>query len=66
MKKIKVKLFGHPIDDPLGYPHLFLSILKKKYDVELSEDPDYLFYNESFFDHHKYNKTSPSTGQIPE
>lgn len=55
MKKIKIKIHGHPIHDQFGYSYFILSILKKYYDVELSEQPDYLFYNESMTDHYMYD-----------
>ena len=55
MKKIKIKITGHPITDTFGFSYFLLTLLKKYYDVELSEDPDYLFYHESFLDHYTYN-----------
>lgn len=55
MKKIKVKIVGHPLTDTFGYSYFILNLLKKNYNVELSENPDYLFYNESMLDHYKYD-----------
>ncbi|MBP9866824.1 MAG: hypothetical protein KBC41_01970 [Candidatus Pacebacteria bacterium] len=55
MKKIKVKILGHPLTDTFGYSYFILSTLKKYYDVELSENPDYLFYHDGNHEHYKYN-----------
>lgn len=55
MKKIKVKILGHPLTDPFGYSHFILTILKKYYEVEISERPDYLFFHDSSFVHYAYD-----------
>ncbi len=55
MKKIKIKIQGHNIDEVYGYSYFLYSTLKKYYEVELSDSPDYLFYNESMFDNYKYD-----------
>ena len=57
-KKIKVKYCSYgPMNEenPLSYSHLVHTILKKHYDVELSDDPDYVFYHESTYEYLKYN-----------
>ena len=48
MKKIKVKF-----SDGLEYS-FFSDILSKRYDVELSDNPDFLFYNCHGFEHARY------------
>lgn len=55
MKKIKVKILGHPLDDTFGYSYFILTILKKYYEVEISENPDYLFYHDSTYEHAYYD-----------
>ncbi len=55
MKTIRVKICGHSVTDTFAYSYFILSTLQKSYTVELSEDPEYLFYNESTFDHHRYD-----------
>lgn len=55
MKKIKIKICNYDEKDKCSYGYFFVNILKKYYVVEISEDPDYLFYNESTDDHLKYN-----------
>lgn len=54
MKKIKIKFSGisgrfNPNDN------FIVSVLKKCYDVEISDNPDYLFYGETSRDYLKYN-----------
>ncbi|MBT4121077.1 MAG: glycosyltransferase [Candidatus Magasanikbacteria bacterium] len=56
MKKIKIKICD--FDDKSEATHfgfLVLKILEKYYDVEFSEDPDYLFYHESTYEHLEYD-----------
>ncbi len=55
MKKIRVKLCN--LDEKHSYScgHYILSILKKYYNVEISENPEYVFYNESTYDYLKYD-----------
>ncbi len=55
MKKIKVKICGGDITAVYGYSYFIFSILQKYYEVELSENPDYLFFHESTYDHYKYD-----------
>lgn len=55
MKTIKIKIINHNPANPYSYGHFFLNILKKYYTVELSENPDYLFYNESSNNHFEYD-----------
>lgn len=47
MKKIKVNIAGLSTNDPTSYGNYFLRVLRKKYDVEISDKPDYLIYNEA-------------------
>lgn len=54
MKKIKVKICNLDQSDHCSYGYLLLNILKKYYEVELSENPDYIFYSESTFEHLNY------------
>ncbi|MGB8815778.1 MAG: glycosyltransferase family 10 [Minisyncoccia bacterium] len=58
MKKIKVKYCKYDKFDentPLTYNYFIHNILKKYYDVEVSDNPDYVFYHESTYDYLKYN-----------
>lgn len=55
MKKIKIKFCGYNPNDKYSYGYYIINILKKYYEVELSENPDYVFYNESAYDHLKYD-----------
>ena len=56
MKTIKVKFCEDPkVTNPHTYAYFLLQILKKYYNVELSEKPDYLFYTDSNYDHRKYD-----------
>ncbi len=54
MKKIKIKILNYDPNDTCSYGFYIVNILNKYYDVEFSEDPEYLFFNESQFDHLKY------------
>lgn len=54
MKKIKLKICNSDINDKFSFGSFFLRILKKYYDVELSEDPEYVIYNESDYEYLKY------------
>jgi hypothetical protein len=47
MKTIRIKILGHPISDRFGYSFFLYSTLQKHYSVELSEQPDYVFYHDS-------------------
>jgi hypothetical protein len=58
MKKIKVRfsLYNGVDERHEGTcAHLLYGILKKYYDVEISDNPDYLFYHESTDDYLKYD-----------
>ena len=55
MKKIRIKICGFDKNNKHSSGYLILNILKKYYNVELSEDPDYLFYEESDYEHLKYD-----------
>lgn len=55
MKTIRVKICGHSVTDTFAYSYFILTTLQKYYIVELSEEPEYLFYNESTFDHYRYD-----------
>ncbi|MES3005352.1 MAG: glycosyltransferase family 10 [Patescibacteria group bacterium] len=55
MKNIKIKIINYDPEDRCSYGFFLVTILKKYYEVELSENPDYLFYNESGYEHLKYN-----------
>lgn len=41
--------------EPTSYGYFLIKVLRKYYEVELSEDPDYLFYHESTHEHLKYD-----------
>ncbi len=47
MKKIRIKICNFIKQDPFNLGHFLMNILKKYYDVELTENPDYIFYTES-------------------
>ncbi len=55
MKKIKIKICNWDQNDKFSYGHFLTGILKKFYEIELSENPDYVIYNESTFDYLKYD-----------
>lgn len=58
MKKVKVKYCKYGKTDhttPLTFNYLVHNILKKHYDVEISEDPDYVFFHESTYDYLNYD-----------
>lgn len=55
MKKIKIKICEFHFDNESLKKHFIYKILKKYYDVEFSETPDYVFYNESTHEHLKYD-----------
>lgn len=53
MKTVKVKFSG--FNNTNTEPNFFIDILRKYYNVELSDNPDYLFYGIHSFDFLKYN-----------
>lgn len=55
MKRIKVKIYYYGSPVTLESNHFILNILKKYYEVELSDNPDYIFYNESGYEYLKYD-----------
>lgn len=58
MKKIKVAYCAYKNTDhttPTTYNYFIHSILQKYYDVEISENPDYVFYHESTYEYLNYN-----------
>lgn len=46
MTTIKVKLCDYDPNDPYSYGRFLLSHLERFYNVELSDEPDYVFFNE--------------------
>lgn len=55
MKKIKIKISNFNPEDKFSFGYFIYQSLKKYYDIELSENPDYLFYHESSSEHIKYD-----------
>ncbi len=55
MKKIRIKICNSDLTNKFSFGSFFLGILKKYYEVELSENPEYVIYNESDFEYLKYN-----------
>jgi len=55
MKKIKIKILQYDPKDVSSYGYYIVNMLKKSYEIEFSENPDYLFFNESQFDHVDYS-----------
>lgn len=55
MRTIKIKICGHNPEDEFSYGYPFIRALKKHYLVEFSEDPDYLFTNDSSIEYLDYN-----------
>lgn len=55
MKKIKIKICNYDENDKYSFGYFVINILKKYYEVELSNDPDYLFYTESTYAHLNYD-----------
>lgn len=54
MKKIRIKIANYDPTDTCSYGYFIINILKKHYEIELCEDPDYLFFNESQSDFLNY------------
>ena len=55
MKKIRIKICNFSLKDPFySYGHFIIKALSKYYEVELSEDPQYVFYHESTYEQLKY------------
>lgn len=55
MKTIRIKICEFDRDDKILKNHFIYKILEKYYNVELSGNPDYLFFNESSYEHLKYD-----------
>lgn len=55
MKKIKIKILRYDPNDTCSYGFYIVNILKKYYEVELSDNPEYLFFNESQLEHVQYS-----------
>lgn len=51
MKKIKINFCKYNPEDTCSYSFYIINILKKYYDVEISQEPNYLFFNESDPEH---------------
>lgn len=58
MKKIKIKILRYNPADISSYGFYLVNILKKYYEIEFSEDPEYLFFNEAHHEHINYSSTS--------
>jgi hypothetical protein len=54
MKTIKLKICDPNLGQKFSYGTFFYNILKKYYNIELSENPDYVIYNESTYEYLKY------------
>lgn len=54
MKKIKIKIFWFDRNPDELKDHFIYKSLSKFYDVEFSDSPDYVFYNDATFDYLKY------------
>lgn len=55
MKKIKIKICEFGFSNEQLKNHFIYIVLEKYYEIELSEEPDYLFYNESSYEHLDYD-----------
>jgi hypothetical protein len=55
MKSIKIKISNFDANDKCSYGYYILNTLKKYYEVEISNEPDYLFFNESTYEHLSHN-----------
>lgn len=55
MKKIKIKICNYDPEDACSYGYYFLNILRKYYEVELSDNPDFVIFNEATFDYLNYD-----------
>tara|TARA_B100000745_G_scaffold273961_1_gene202677 strand:+ start:17729 stop:18787 length:1059 start_codon:yes stop_codon:yes gene_type:complete len=54
MKPVKIKIINYDASDPFSYGNFLIPRLEKFYNVELSEDPDYVFFNESAVEYFDY------------
>ena len=58
MKSIKIRFDGFFMDNHIDYNReakFIISLLEKNYRVEISEDPDYLFYNVNGIEFYKFD-----------
>ncbi|MEI7498659.1 MAG: glycosyltransferase family 10, partial [Candidatus Falkowbacteria bacterium] len=55
MKKIKIKICDYDQSDEFSFGYFICGVLGKYYEVELSEEPDYLFYNEATYEYLNYD-----------
>lgn len=55
MKKIHIKICDYDASDPCSYGVFIMKILQKYYNVVLSDNPEYIFYNESSSEHLNYD-----------
>ncbi|MFA5997329.1 MAG: glycosyltransferase family 10 [Candidatus Paceibacterota bacterium] len=54
MQKIRIKICDYG-KNKVTSDHFIIGALSKYYEIELSENPDYLFYHEAAYDHLKYD-----------
>lgn len=54
MKTVKIKIADHRPDQPSLYGVFIIERLKQFYEVELSDQPDYIFYHERDFSYLRY------------
>lgn len=57
MKKIRIKICGLDESNVFSFGYFLLKVLRKHYEVELSETPDYVFCEESNYDYLNYDCT---------
>lgn len=55
MKKIKIKICDYDPSNKNSYGYYILKKLEKNYIVELTENPDYIFFNDSNYEHLNFN-----------
>ncbi len=55
MKTIKIKICNLTLDDKFTYGYFIYHLLSQSYHIELSEDPDYLFYTDQDTEHLRYS-----------
>lgn len=54
MKQVKIKICDHNPNNPNSYGHFLITRLKQFYDVELSEEPDYVFFHQATTEYLNY------------
>jgi hypothetical protein len=55
MKKIRIKILNYDPSDAFSYGRFIIALLERNFKVELSENPDFLFYNESSDEYLNYD-----------